>query len=69
MYWRRSSSATLKEFGNICLLSLSVPLHEEKMWSIDVSMENKSEMFAGNKNVCCCFKTIILSSITIPKLF
>ena len=34
MYWRRSSSATFEEFGNSCLLGLSVPLHGEEMWSI-----------------------------------
>jgi hypothetical protein len=31
VYWRRSSSAMFEEFGDGCLLSLSVPLHEEEI--------------------------------------
>ena len=39
MYWRRSSSATFKEFGNSCLLGLSVPLHEGEMLSASYGID------------------------------
>ena len=52
MYWRRSSSATLKEFGNSCLLSLSVPLHQ---WFLTPGSRPKvgsSRLLNGSPRLC-----------------